>query len=106
MTKIDYEKNCKLVNKSKRILPPYYHLEAEKLKCRPQGVTAVGTHEVVAPLGELLNHTVSRIMEFPDVRDQVERLTEMNDGKLNIRFFYKYGMDGSQGYLKPNQAEH
>ena len=106
MTKADYEKHCKLVNKSKRILPPYSHLEGEKLKCRPEEITTVGDHEVVVPLQNLLDHTVSRIFEFRDIQDQIDRLSEMNEGQLHIRFFYKYGMDGSQGHLKPKSVEH
>ena len=104
MSKTDYEKQCKLVNIRSRILPPYYLVEAEKLKTRPQGIVA-NPHEVVVPLGNLLEHTISRILEFDDVQDQITRLSEINDGeKLDIFFFYKYGMDGCGGISKIKQV--
>ena len=106
MTKSDYEKHCKLINKLKRILPPYFHIAAEKLKCHPEEITTIGDHEVVVPLQSLLDHTVSRIFEFPDIQSQVERLSEMNEGTLDIKFIFKYGMDGSQGLMKPKMAKH
>ena len=104
MSKSDYEKQCKLVNIRSRILPPYYLVEAEKSKCRPQGIIS-SPHEVVVPLGNLLNHTVSRILEFDDVQDQISRLSEINnDQKLDIFFFYKYGMEGCGGITHLKQV--
>ena len=95
MSKIDYEKHCKLVNRSKRILPPYFWLEAEKLKCRPPGVEA-NPHEVKVPLQSLLDHTVQRLLEFQDIQEQLDRLTAMNDGDPPyLELIFKYGFDGT-----------
>ena len=103
MTKIDYDKNCKLVNKSRRILPPYYHLEAEKLKCRPPGISA-NSHEVVVPLQNLLDHTVSRLLEDEVTQQQIERLSDLNGGNpLLLEFIWKFGFDGSGGLGKFKQ---
>ena len=104
MSRTDYEKQCKLINIRSRILPPYYLVEAEKQKCRPPGIVG-NPHEVFVPLGNLLNHTVSRILEFEDVQDQISRLSEINNNeKLDFYFFYKYGMDGSGGISKIKQV--
>ena len=104
MGKISYEKNCKLVNKTKRILPLYYELQAEKSKCRPPGIEVHGSHEVVVPLQSLLDHTVERLLENCDLQIQIDRLLELNDGQpLLIEFLYKWGMDGTQGLSKVKQ---
>ena len=104
MSKIDYEKNCKLVNKTKRILPPYYTVEAEKLKCRPPGIVCNDV-EVCVPLQCLLNHTVSRLLEDEDIQEQIERLSNLNDHEpLLLEFLYKYGSDGTGGMGKFKQS--
>ena len=103
MSKIDYEKNGKLVNKTKRILPPYYTIEAEKLKCRPPGITCNDV-EVCVPLQCLLNHTVARLLEDEDIQQQIERLSDLNDKQpLLLEFLYKYGSDGTGGMGKFKQ---
>ena len=95
MSNIDYEKNCRMINKTKRILPPLYLLEAEKLKCRPPGVQA-NSHEVVVPLQNLLHHTVSRLLDDESIQSQIERLSQLNEGHpLLLEFIYKYGFDGT-----------
>ena len=104
LSKIDYEKNCKLVNKTKRILPPYYTLEAEKLNCRPPGIVSTD-EEVVVPLQNLLNHTVSRILEDEDIQQQIDRLSLLNDNEpLLLEFLFKYGSDGTGGMGKFKQS--
>ena len=101
MGRTDYEKNCKLINKTKRILPPYYQLQAERLKCRPPGIEAKGSSEVVVPLQSLLDHTVQRLLENPDIQFQVDRLSKLNEDKpLLLELLYKYGMDGTSGLGK------
>ena len=104
MSKIDYEKHCKVVNKTKRILPPYFHLEAEKMKCRPPGIEA-NPHDVKVPLQSLLDHTVQRTLEDQDIQDQLDRLTELNDGDpLYLEMIFKYGYDGTSGLIKFKQC--
>ena len=105
MSKIDYDKNRRLVNVSKEIFPAYYLVEAEKAKCRPPGIEAPNAHEVVVPLQSLLDHTVARILEDPDIQDQVERLVVLNDNEpILLEFLYKYGFDGTSGLGKFKQS--
>ena len=103
-SKIDYEKECKLLNVSlTRILPPYFLVEAEKAKCRPPGIEA-NAHEVVVPLQSLLDHTVSRILDDEDIQLQINRLIKLNDDQpLLLEFLYKYGSDGTGGLGKFKQ---
>ena len=104
MGKTDYEKNCKLVNRTKRILPLYYELQAEKLKCVPPGIEVKGSHDVVVPLQSLLDHTVERLLDNQDIQLQIDRLLAMNDDQpILLEFLYKWGMDGTSGTGKFKQ---
>ena len=97
MSKIGYEKECKLVNKTKRILPAYYRLEAEKAKCRPPGIIS-NPHQVLVPLQSLLDHSVQRTLEDTDIQVQIDKLVHLNDGDpVYLELIFKFGYDGSGG---------
>ena len=92
------------MNKTKRILPPYCQIEWEKFRCRPQGITA-NAHDVMVPLQNLLDHTVTRILDDEDIQLQIDQLVEKNDGEsILIEFIYKYGFDGTGGMMKVKQV--
>lgn len=99
MTKIDYMDMCELVNKHDKILPPYSRVAKEKANCRPPKDQIFGSdHDVQVPLQEILNITVKRILQDDLVAARVRDLSEKNGGELDLKFLYKWGVDGSKGH--------
>ena len=45
----------------------------------------------------LLHKHLDRLLEDPDLKKQIERLSAINGGPLQIKFIFKYGLDGSSG---------
>ena len=98
LSRADWEELCKCVNSTRRILPPYHHLVKEKLNCRPPGIM-VEENNVQVSLQALLEHTVSRILDDPDVKELIQWLKEKYGlTHLDLLFIFKYGLDGSKGH--------
>ena len=97
MTRKNYIKHRKVVNRKGKILPPYNEVMKAKLECRPIGI-ATEIHKVDVPLQNLAEHTIQRILLDDEVAFQVHKLTEENGGALDIAFNFKLGVDGSSGF--------
>lgn len=99
LSRRDYEETAKLVNEGRsKILPSYDpQILREKQNCRPAGLENED-EDTKIPMASVLHHSVDRIMEIDGVAPQAERLAEENDGDLDVKFYFKYGVDGSKGH--------
>lgn len=79
------------------VFPSYKTVQRAKKDCYPKRVVATDSSCGV-PVGDLVGHTVSRILETVDP-SQLEQL----DDKQGITFKVKVGMDGSGGLTKYKQ---
>ena len=60
---------------------------------------------VQVPLQNLLDHTVTRLLDDSDIQLQIDRLVEKNSGQpILVEFIYKFGFDGTQGLMKVKQV--
>ena len=48
-------------------------------------------------MDSLLYKHLDRLLKDPDLKKQIERLSAINGGPLQIKFIFKYGLDGSSG---------
>ena len=98
LSKDQYTKTAALGNPDsfdQKIWPPYCQLGNERDKLRPPIV--VTEYDVVVPLNSLVEKTLQRLLEDPDLKMQIERLFNLNDNEpLKISFIFKYGLDGSK----------
>ena len=97
MTRKNYIKHRKLVNRKGKILPSYHDVMKAKLDCRPTGIVTE-LHKIDVPLQNLAEHTVRRILLDDDVAYQLHKFAEENGGTLSVGFNFKLGVDGSSGF--------
>ena len=62
------------------------------------GIRAHGDFDVQCPMDELCKNTVDQIFEDQDLAEKVIELRDENGGTLKLKYFFKYGSDGSQGH--------
>ena len=98
LSKSQYTKTAELGNPDsldQKIWPPYCQLGDERAELRPPIVTT--EYDVIVPLNTLVQKTLQRLLEDPDLKIQIERLFKLNDNEpLKISFIFKYGLDGSK----------
>ena len=77
------------------IWPKYCSLDKEKAELRPEII--VTEYDVIVPMEGLVHKTLERLLLDPDLKEQIRRLVELNDGQpLKMSFIFKYGLDGSK----------
>ena len=82
------------------IYPTYDEVRAAKYECYPQNITITETVAEVK-LSSLLNHTVSRLLEVPCVKEKISLLMP-SVRKLGV-FTCKWGFDGATGQSEYKQ---
>jgi hypothetical protein len=84
------------------IYPNYNLILAEKKRCRPTGIQGNDT-KITAPLQETCVVTVTRLFQDQDIHRKAIELAKQNGGKIELVFYFKYGLDGSSGFTKYKQ---
>ena len=106
LSKTQYTKTAALGNPDsldQKIWPPYCQLGEERAALRPPIVTT--EYDVIVPLNTLVQKTLQRLLEDPDLKIQIERLFKLNDNEpLKISFIFKYGLDGSKVTIVTNMC--
>ena len=76
------------------IWPNYHKVLAAKAECRPEGIVVEELCAFV-PLQNLLDHTTKKIL-LSDLLllDKIKELAAANDEQLNIKLYFKFGLDG------------
>ena len=60
---------------------------------------------ILNPPPQVCEHSVKRLLEDPDVKQQIEYLKKIYGSDFkNLKLYFKYGCDGSSKHLVANQA--
>jgi hypothetical protein len=82
-------------NRNCDIYPPYKSIIEAKQKCYPSNMQ-ISEHRCEIPLQNILDHTVSRIL-------QIEKIKKLEENMDNFEILYKWGCDGSSGHSQYKQ---
>jgi hypothetical protein len=86
------------------IWPSYSYVQGAKLGLEPEQIS-VEESQVIAPLQEILNHTVKRlILSNPAVLQKMEGIAETKDNRLETTLYYKIGFDSSGAHTVSQQT--
>ena len=94
MSETAWKKTASRVNQfCQKVLPSTDAMRVEKKILRvPIKVTE---YDAIVPMKGLVQKTVDRLMEDPDIKKKIKELVELNDGRpIKIQFIFKVGMDG------------
>jgi len=86
------------------IWPAYSYVQSAKLGLEPEQIS-IEENQAVAPLQDVLNHTVKRLIHSnPEVLQKMEDIAENNDNSLETTLYYKIGFDSSGAHTVSQQT--